>query len=111
MTREEVIDGLKSVRTIHNGNYAPQIDETIKLLEQTRWIHISERLPKIAEEVLVTYSFNSSNGEIRYVEIAERYGNESNVYWISRTDEYKLDPSKHKVVAWMPLPNSYKEDE
>lgn len=27
MTREEVIDGLKVVRTIHNGNYAPQIDE------------------------------------------------------------------------------------
>lgn len=33
MTNKEIIQGLKAVRTIHNGNYAPQIDEAIKALE------------------------------------------------------------------------------
>ena len=32
MTNTEIIEGLKAVRTIHNGNYAPQIDEAIKKL-------------------------------------------------------------------------------
>ena len=34
MTNAEIIKGLKAVRTIHNGNYAPFIDEAIKELEQ-----------------------------------------------------------------------------
>ncbi len=41
MDKQEVIKGLKAVRTIHNGNYAPAIDEAIKLLgkEKTgRWL-------------------------------------------------------------------------
>lgn len=33
MNIEKIIDGLKAVRTIHNGNYAPQIDEAIKSLK------------------------------------------------------------------------------
>lgn len=33
MTNKEIIQGLKAVRTMHNGNYAPQIDEAIKALE------------------------------------------------------------------------------
>ena len=34
MTNAEIIKGLKAVRTIHNGNYAPYIDGAIKELEQ-----------------------------------------------------------------------------
>lgn len=34
MTNTEIIKGLKAVRTIHNGNYAPFIDAAIKILEQ-----------------------------------------------------------------------------
>ena len=30
---DEIIKALKAVRTIHNGNYAPQIDEAIRRLE------------------------------------------------------------------------------
>ena len=32
MTNTEIIDGLKALRTIHNGNYAPCVDGAIKLL-------------------------------------------------------------------------------
>lgn len=34
MTTAEIIKGLKAVRTIHNGNYAPFIDGAIKELEK-----------------------------------------------------------------------------
>lgn len=34
MTIADIINGLKAVRTIHNGNYAPFIDEAIKELEK-----------------------------------------------------------------------------
>lgn len=30
MTNSEIIEGLKALRTIHNGNYAPYVDEAIK---------------------------------------------------------------------------------
>jgi hypothetical protein len=33
MTHAEIIKGLKAVRTIHNGNYAPYIDGAIKELK------------------------------------------------------------------------------
>ena len=32
MTDSEIIEGLKAIRTIHNGNYAPCVDEAIKRL-------------------------------------------------------------------------------
>ena len=32
MTNTEIIEGLKAVRIIHNGNYAPFIDGAIKVL-------------------------------------------------------------------------------
>lgn len=32
MTDSEIIEGLKAIRTIHNGNYAPYVDEAIKRL-------------------------------------------------------------------------------
>ena len=32
MTNEEIINVLKALRTIHNGNYAPYVDEDIKRL-------------------------------------------------------------------------------
>ena len=44
MTREEIIDGLKAVRTIHNGNYAPHIDEAIASLKA--WDKVKEELEK-----------------------------------------------------------------
>ena len=83
MTREEAIDGLKVVRTIHNGNYAPQIDEAIKLLEQ------ENILDKIRAEIEQKARPNEVGGRgnrksIRYglcvaLEIIDKYIAESEV--------------------------------
>jgi hypothetical protein len=44
----------------------------------------------------------------RYVEAACCYGEDDNAVWSAFSDEYKMTPSMHKVVAWMPLPEPYK---
>jgi hypothetical protein len=43
MTNTEIIKGLKAVRTIHNGNYAPFVDAAIKALEQEHCIDAISR--------------------------------------------------------------------
>ena len=36
MTLDKIIQGLKAVRTIHNGNYTPQIDSAIHILKHLK---------------------------------------------------------------------------
>ena len=42
MTKEEAIEGLKKLRTFHNGNYAPQIDMAIKALQGMSYEELKE---------------------------------------------------------------------
>ena len=76
-----------------------------------KWIPVSERLPKAEKDVLVTRRFISDRAlekygiiDAYYVEVAQRIEDE----WISDSDEYKIKPHRHKVIAWMPLPEPYK---
>ena len=77
MTREEAIDGLKVVRTIHNGNYAPQIDEAIKALEQEP---ILDKIRAEIEQIARPYELGcrGNRKSIRYglcvaLEIIDKY--------------------------------------
>lgn len=45
---DEIIKALKAVRTIHNGNYAPQIDEVIRRLEAQPTDAVSRELALLA---------------------------------------------------------------
>ena len=67
--------------------------EVIKALEQTKWISVSERLPKDGQKVLVT----TRSGNIIDVDTSIFY--HASAFW------------KHYVIAWMPLPQSYSESE
>lgn len=81
-----------------NEEYQKMAKELAELRQQNRWIPVSERLPDYEEEVLIT------NG--KYVTIDERY-------FLENTEDgeaYTWDINGWAdVVAWMPLPEPYKE--
>ena len=79
------------------------LDMAIKALEQTRWIPCSERLPKENEYI----------GDVcKYYLVQDEYGDMhvahlSNVGWIPMDS---LKAIGDEVIAWMPLPQPYKEE-
>lgn len=82
---------------------------------EPHWIPVEQELPKEETDVLVTVHFlgvkTQQNGwnnyiqESYYVDIASHICGE----WSSASDEYKIAKDRHKVLAWMPLPEPYKE--
>lgn len=78
---------------------------------EQRWIPCSERLPKRGKDVLVTRHYlgeEDNNKSCYYTEVAARYGDDDNPDWISYSDEYKIHPKNHIVIAWQELPEPYK---
>lgn len=99
------------------------IEQLLNDLEQDEkengWIPVSERLPENEKEYLVTLEKIYGTPEIS-MGIANylRFGNDG--YWSEKKygylewDRYSDGhggTKMYKVVAWMPLPEPYKEDE
>lgn len=90
----------------HDVYDAPTIDP------ERKWIPVTEALPEEETDVLVSVHFEGFKGKTvdlppsDYVEIASHVDG----VWSSLSDEYKVAWKKHHVVAWMPLPESYKGD-
>ena len=78
---------------------------------QPQWIPVTEKLPERDKNVLVTRDYDGRADHIkscRYVEVASCYGEDDDVSWNSYSDEYKMTPKNHRVVAWMSLPEPWK---
>ena len=70
------------------------------VLEQDRWIPVTERLPELESEVLVTDEY----GEIRHADYSD---------WLGKAEFRTVEESMtlEDVKAWRPLPAPYQEDE
>ena len=101
MTNEEIITRLNGMKDYYNDRREPYyvgfdyvdneaIDMAIKVLEQTRWIPVSERLPE-NEGCYFVY---------------DNHGRIDTSFW----DNIGF-LSRAQIIAWMPLPKPYKESE
>ena len=94
--------------TIHCESEEEQ-QKAIEQLKSLQWIPCSERLPENSDEVLTTYIVNGNKNK-RYTETATYYDGDDG-YWSSPWDEYRVAGTRIDVIAWMPLPKPYKEDD
>lgn len=93
-------DGLRLAWIEKAVNSLPSVSPQQKV---GRWIPVSERLPKAGEyirNVAKYYLVQNKYGDI----LVARYTHEE--YW---EQLYQLEPISDEIVAWMPLPDVYKE--
>lgn len=76
--------------------YEEFLDMAIKALEQTRWIPCSEKMPDINIHVLAQFVMGG---------MAECYYAHN---WWHIVGGFRI--SGDEVIAWMPLPEAYKEE-
>lgn len=88
------------------GEQKQALDMAIKTLEQTRWIPVSERLPKFGEKVLL-HIINVDNiiFDIACLKDTKHAAYDGDYYWSGKF-AYRL----RDVVAWMSLPEPYKTE-
>lgn len=92
------------------GVYVKVIQDMIEQLladleedeKENGWIPVSERLPKKCEDVLTSVKFTGCLG---------RYGTFKKIGHIDYYGKWSGDCIGGEVIAWMPLPEPYKEDE
>lgn len=111
MTREEAIDILKNTivrfgRTNGKVAYVEALQIAIKALEEPQWISCSERLPKDGRQVLV-YARSTHYALAKYDEMREADGTYKK-QWVT-FDAWKPFYTIKEVLAWMPLPEPWKE--
>lgn len=106
MWKYEQITGesAEHVPIIKLGAFLDGYEMGLKALEQTRWIPVSERLPKENEYI---------GNVCKYYLIQDEYGDMhvahlSNVGWIPMDS---LKAIGDEVIAWRELPQSYKEEQ
>ena len=99
-------------------------DMAIKALGQTRWIPVSERLPEDIKPVIITWKNTDPEPYYQYIVgkhfIGTAHYKNGKWFWYSSTTEDLLaeygrcDSEEFdeaiEVIAWMPLPEPYKEE-
>lgn len=92
--------------------YIHLVMDVVPSADVPHWIPCSERMPETSDEVLTTYIVNG-NTKKRYVETATWWADNSDEggCWTSVYDEYRKLGTRIERIAWMPLPEPYKEGE
>ena len=106
MTKKEAIKKVKAYLT----DYLPQeeydeVEEIVETLQPPKWIPVSERMPEVSDHYLIQYSRHICPDEmaVAYYSVEEAELDE-NYTW-----EFKPFADCKEVIAWMPLPEPYRE--
>lgn len=109
MTNKEIAKWLQSLKSEIGKqsnqclwNYEEVLDRAIEALKAQEWIPCSERLPETSVYVLAT-----TNKGIITTAIIREGKTHNERYWWHRRSEFL----EGEIVAWMPLPEPYKEGE
>jgi len=111
MTHKEVVYELKMMKRMINADSLADkaLDLAIKALEQSEWIPVSERLPDDMQKVLVWFEY------YRYGDYNCMYQTYGFCYVIdgewSPLINGETGWQDARIIAWMPLPEPYKEEE
>ena len=113
LSNEQAANELKAMQE-HVEPYMSVVGVTaynmaIKALEQTRWIPVSERLPGEREWYLAVFKEKDTGFQL-IPRIAGYIGQGENKW--QRIDDYSFSQEYFDLlecVAWMPLPQPYKE--
>ena len=79
---------------------ADWLEELKSLREKSKWIPVSERLPKKLEDALTTTRYDGFMG---------RYGTWIKTGHLENDNDWFGDCIGGKVIAWMPLPKPHRE--
>lgn len=109
--KDRLIQLKNEVESTGDGAYLSKnnISKIVELLltdleqdeKEKRWIPVSERLPEKCEDVLTSVKFTGCLG---------RYGTFKKIGHIDYYGKWSGDCIGGEVIAWMPLPEPYKED-
>ena len=108
--QEKLADAL--IRGGNNADEAKQM--AIEVMEQTRWIPVSERLPEEYGEYLISWICDQQKKPLIAIsecEVTNTWNDRLGVFdvnWLY--DEYMSAYTNIKVIAWMPLPEPYKAE-
>ena len=101
MTKKEAIDLLDNLIGMIEDNHGSDYDSAIRMAIdalEPKWIPVSERLPDVGQKVL------ASTNKTCFTQVFKGTSGASNSSWW-----WEKKTIKH-IVAWMPLPDPYKED-
>ena len=103
--QEKTIEQLERISSLLAaiGEKEDYTDVAIQALEQTRWIPCSERLPKENGNYLAFYRTSDESDSLEFMTVD--HFNEGGG-WLHEENGRK---AYKKVIAWLPLPEPYKE--
>lgn len=99
MSRSELFEAVFENMCHRNSDdpFAKVLYEVLRILEETKWIPCSERLPKQGQEVICQCRANI----IKVLKL------DADGDWYQDADHCYMGGF---VIAWMPLPEPYRED-